>query len=116
MDDDALEDERTIELSSIQAIFPELAIDPSDPYTATLDLPVTPLKPLRIQFSQPTAENAPSQLLTPPTSESQDGAETVKVPTREGRAEIETHELDCLPPLKLRVHLHEGYPAKKPPK
>ena len=108
------EDERTIELSSIQAIFPELVLDPSDPYTATLELPVTPLTPVRIQFSQPSADAASTQLLTPPTSEdpSQDGKQQLEV---NGRDEIETHELEHLPSLKLGIQLHENYPAEEPP-
>ena len=112
--DDAAEDERTIELSSIQAIFPELVIDPSDPYTATLDLPVTPLKPVRLQFSQPSVNATPTQLPTPPNSEdpSQDAKEAADVA---GHNQVETHELEHLPSLTLTLHLPSRYPAEEPP-
>src|ERR1700754_3099869 len=117
MEDYASEDERTIELSSIAAIFPELVIDASDPYKATLDLPVTPLNPLRIQFSQPTADAAPAQQLTPPTSveRDQDEKQGVKVIGRNGEDQVETHELEHLPPLKLSIQLHDRYPAEEAP-
>ena len=119
MDDYASEDERTIELSSIEAIFPELAIDPSDPYTATLDLPVTPLKPVRLQFSQPSADSAPTQLLTPPTSVDQsqeNGKQPMNVAERNGQDQVETHQLEHLPSLKLTIKLPAKYPAEQPPK
>ena len=44
------DDERAVELSAIAAIFPELVIDEKDPYHATLDILVTPEKPLKIYF------------------------------------------------------------------
>ena len=118
MDDNASEDERTIELSSIQAIFPELAIDPSDPYTATLELPVTPVKPLRIQFSKAADDSAPAPLPTPPTSDGrgQEGKQPVGMPGKAAEDQTETHELEHLPPLKLSIHLHDRYPAEEPPK
>ena len=115
--DDAAQDERTIELSSIQAIFPELVIDPSDPYSATLDLPVTPLNPVRLQFSQPSVDAAPIQLPTPPNSEdpSQDAKHPVDVAGRNEGSQVETHELAHLPPLTLTLHLPERYPAEAAP-
>ena len=115
--DDAAEDERTIELSSIQAIFPELVIDPSDPYTATLDLPVTPLNPVRLHFSQPSVDATPIQLPTPPNSEdpSQDAKHPVDVVGRNEGSQVEAHELAHLPPLTLTLHLPENYPAEGAP-
>lgn len=44
-------DERAEELATVQSIYPELAIDPSSPYTATLDLLVAPTKPLPVTFT-----------------------------------------------------------------
>jgi E3 ubiquitin-protein ligase RNF14 len=49
MADDA--DERTEELDTLQSIYPELVLDPSQPYTATLDLLVAPTKPLPVTFT-----------------------------------------------------------------
>ncbi|KAF2128806.1 RWD-domain-containing protein [Dothidotthia symphoricarpi CBS 119687] len=50
MADFDLDDERAEELSTLQSIYPELVIDPSAPYTATLDLLVAPAKPLPVTF------------------------------------------------------------------
>ncbi|KAE8843846.1 hypothetical protein HRS9122_04949 [Pyrenophora teres f. teres] len=46
------EDERTEELTTLQSIYPELVIHDNgdDAYTATLELPVAPAKPLPITF------------------------------------------------------------------
>lgn len=118
MEDCASEDERTIELSSIAAIFPELVIDPSDPYKANLDLPVTPLKPLRIQFSHPSADAAATPQLTPPPSveQGQDEGKNVKVVRRNTEDQTEMHELEHLPSLKMSIELHGRYPAEEAPK
>src|SRR3954452_2854158 len=69
MEDDsgAADDERTIELSSIAAIFPELILDPKSPYDATLSIAVSPSPPLKIRFHQ-SAESGLPLLPTPPTS------------------------------------------------
>ncbi|KAF3049943.1 translation termination inhibitor protein itt1 [Didymella keratinophila] len=48
MDEDS--DERTEELDTLQSIYPELVIDPSNRYKATLDLLVAPTKPLPVTF------------------------------------------------------------------
>ena len=60
------DDERAIELAAVSAIYPEIVIDPKSPYAASLALPVTPLKPIKIRFQQSTDATAP-QLPTPPT-------------------------------------------------
>ncbi|KAF1923819.1 RWD-domain-containing protein [Didymella exigua CBS 183.55] len=44
-------DERTEELETLQSIYPELVIDPSNRYKATLDLLVAPTNPLPVTFS-----------------------------------------------------------------
>src|SRR5436305_3181313 len=69
MEDDsgAADDERTIELSSIAAIFPELILDPESPYDATLSIAVSPSPPLKIRFHQ-SAERGLPVLPTPPLS------------------------------------------------
>ncbi|KAI1615823.1 RING finger protein [Exophiala viscosa] len=115
MEDDpgAAEDERTIELSSIAAIYPELVVDPDDPYVATLELAVTPVKPLRICFKS-AETGAPPALLTPPTSLDQDEGHSPLKPQVQA-IQLDAHELSHLPPLSLKVTLPEGYPTEKPP-
>lgn len=49
MDDNA--DERTEELDTLQSIYPELVIDPSNRCTAMLDLLVAPTRPLPVTFT-----------------------------------------------------------------
>ncbi|KAK7549832.1 RING finger protein [Phyllosticta citricarpa] len=106
------QDEREEELSSITAIFPELAINPADPFTASIDLPVAPLSPLAIAF--PAHDGAPTGTLpTPPTSDNE-GSKHKGGSGRSGAREV--HRLSYLPPLKLQIALPEGYPAEKPPR
>ncbi|KAL6243651.1 hypothetical protein RBB50_009644 [Rhinocladiella similis] len=116
MEDDpgAADDERTIELSSIAAIFPELVIDPSNPYVATLELGVTPIQPLRILFKS-AETRAPPALLTPPTSSDQDEGDFPPKQPVSQQTPLDCHELSHLPPLSLRISLPEGYPEEKPP-
>lgn len=116
-DTDALEDERAVELLSIAAIFPELVIDPSDPFCATIDLPITPTKPLAILF----ADGAPpAGLPTPPTSnEASDVASArhgpdTNAPIRDDVG-LDVYYLSHLPPLTLQIRLPQGYPNEIPP-
>ncbi|KAI9890906.1 MAG: translation termination inhibitor protein itt1 [Vezdaea aestivalis] len=103
-------DERTEELETIKAIYPELEIAASDPYTATLEIPVAPAKPLAVFF--PPLADAALDLPTPPNSEKsilEDG---------DGRREIteaDVHVLAHLPPLLLTISLPSSYPADTPP-
>ncbi|KIW92838.1 uncharacterized protein Z519_06687 [Cladophialophora bantiana CBS 173.52] len=109
------EDERAIELSTIAAIYPELVVDDQDPYTATLDLAVTPVRPLRILF-QPSTDSAPPILPTPPTSPEQSQNDSgAKLALQQPVLPLDAHELSHLPPLSLRISLPVGYPATKPP-
>lgn len=111
---DAAEDERTIELSSIAAIYPELLVDPIDPHTATLDVPVTPEKPLKIWFRALVDGVPPAAFPTPPTSiEAEDDKANHKISL--SAAAVDVHELSHLPPLTIRITLPDGYPAEKPP-
>lgn len=101
------DDERVEELSSITAIYPELAIDAYNPFAASIHLPVTPSTPLTISFQ-------PAPLHSPPDSEGEDGKHTttsVALP-----ASTDGHKLDHLPPLQLHLLLPQGYPAELPPK
>lgn len=110
-DKESSEDERQEELSSIASIFPELVADPNDPYTATLELPVTPFDPLRI-FFKPAIEAAP---LTPPASTEQEQHDLNVDPRVPQHAQLDSHDLCHLPPLTLRITLPKGYPATKAP-
>ena len=110
---ESADDERAIELSSIAAIFPELVLSHSKPFTASLDLPVTPLEPLAVLFPALAGGAPPANILTPPTSVESDNDVSVKrdafLPARD------VHHLSHLPSLKLRVDLPDGYPFAKPP-
>ncbi|KEF63882.1 uncharacterized protein A1O9_01860 [Exophiala aquamarina CBS 119918] len=110
-DTDSTDDERREELSSIASIFPELVTDPDDSYTATLELPVTPIEPLRI-FFKPAADGA---LLTPPTSTEQDHDDLGVKPQVQKGLQLDSHDLSHLPPLTLRINIPGGYPATQPP-
>lgn len=110
-------DERAEELASIAAIYPELSIDSSNPYCATLEVPVAPVKPLKISFQSAT-EHTSIGLLTPPSSNghSSDASPPVETAAALVNAlKVETHELSYLPSLTLRIDLPEGYPHEKPP-
>lgn len=118
MDDFLPVDERSIELSSVAAIFPEIKIDPSSPFKASLDLSVIPSMPLQVSFEQ-QSDHLPD-IITPPTSvdasESGFSLETkpdVQIsPVDSNR---ETHVVSHLPPLNLEIELPEGYPSETPP-
>lgn len=96
------EDAREIELSSITAIYPEeLKLDGKEPYSFTIELPVSLSKPLVVRF--PAASEA-----VPPIP-SQDGTAT---PTA---TQVDSQELTNLPSLQIHISLPEGYPQDKPP-
>ncbi|CAD0044798.1 unnamed protein product [Aureobasidium pullulans] len=96
-------DEREEELSTLLAIYPELLLDPKNPFAASLELPINPSSPLALRFpsapppSPPDSENGLSKYspLTPHVDE--------------------THNVEHLPPLQLKLSLPEGYPAEKAP-
>ncbi|KAL8784126.1 MAG: hypothetical protein Q9195_009170 [Heterodermia aff. obscurata] len=134
MADDIAEsdDERATELATLAAIYPELVLDSSDPYSASIHIPVEPIEPLAILF--PTVVDGvdlQSGALTPPAS---DDVQNVGSAGKRGHAssqpEIsglelataiaqevaqEEHLLSHLPPLHLRISLPNGYPTTKPP-
>jgi E3 ubiquitin-protein ligase RNF14 len=97
------EDEREEELSTISAIYPELLLDPNDPFTASLHLPVHPSNPLTLRVSSAPPPSPPDSddghLKSLSLSNHLDG----------------THLVEHLPPLKLKLSLPETYPADKPP-
>lgn len=102
------EDDRSVELSSIVAIYPETTIDPESPFNAALELPVALPSPTQIAFEQPLDVGLPAAL-TPPTSVDGFKAELVQHTVRD------VHALSHLPPLTLELELPEGYPSEKPP-
>ena len=116
MEDDtgAEDDERTVELSTTAAIFPELFLDPGSPYRATLDLPVSPASPLRIRFQQ-LADSIPPILPTPPTSTEAGDDENIASEANAAIPTSEVYEIAHLPPLHLKIYLPEGYPSEKSP-
>ncbi|SMR46644.1 unnamed protein product [Zymoseptoria tritici ST99CH_1E4] len=94
------DDEREEELGSLAAIYPELVLDPSDAFTATLELPVAPTNPLLVRFA--------------PTSSTVNG----DAPTSYANAAayIE-HDISFLhmPSLTLHLTLPSNYPNGAPP-
>ena len=111
------DDDRSVELSSIAAIYPEIVIDPSSPYKAFLELPVAPSNPLHVCFEQKSDPSFPV-VLTPPTSV--DTSETGSAAKDDFRpstvdASKDVHLLSHLPPLNLEIELPEGYPSEQPP-
>lgn len=98
---DTTQDEREEELGSLTAIFPELVLDPSDAFSAILELPVAPSSPLLIRF-MPTVD--PSAVV-----------DSYALATVRSHVERDV-KLSHLPPLKLQVSLPAQYPADAPPK
>ncbi|KAL2871352.1 RBR-type E3 ubiquitin transferase [Aspergillus lucknowensis] len=113
------DDERSEEFSSIAAIYPEIKIDSSSSYRASLDIPVKPTTPLNVCFYQHPDVGLPA-VLTPPTS--LDASEVglgskAKLGDDQSTADPEkdVHVLSHLPPLILEIELPAGYPSHKPP-
>lgn len=116
MDDDtgSLEDERAVELSTIAAIFPELVFDTTDPFTASIDLPVTPAKPLAVRFPASAAGGVPKGIPTPPISEG--ASDDTSVHEESALVVQNVRHLSHLPLLTLQVTLPHDYPTTSPPK
>jgi E3 ubiquitin-protein ligase RNF14 len=106
-----MEDERSIELDCLTAIFPEIILDPKNPFSATIDLQVNPAKPVKVRF--PAA--ADGVWPTPPQSDTSSHLDGESARDTEGRSNVESHNLSYLPSLQLRITLPEGYPEEKPP-
>jgi E3 ubiquitin-protein ligase RNF14 len=104
MADEATEDEREEELSSISAIFPELVVDPTNHFAASLEIPVAPANSIKVRFPPPI--DGSINLLPPDTN---DGT-GLDIPPGE-----DTHALAYLPPIQLHLTLPDGYPNDKPP-
>lgn len=112
------EDDRAVELSSIEAIYPEINIDPASPFKASLDLPVTPASPLRVRFQQVSDGGPAAPILTPPKSlEASDADFDARMKDGLDLPDnvADVHSLSHLPPVTLEIELPEGYPSERPP-
>ncbi|KAK2816734.1 hypothetical protein FQN49_008039, partial [Arthroderma sp. PD_2] len=119
MDEDT-EDERSQELQSIAAIYPEIIVDPTSPYKASLIIPISPVNPIKAIFRRSNTEASTTCLPSPPPSaEPSDigmGRDEANGAAAEGEpVDNEVYHLSHLPPLNLGIHLPTGYPAEKPP-
>lgn len=94
------EDIREVELSTIAAIYPELQVNEDDPYTFSIELPVSLNEPVTVLF--PAATEG-----VPPVEPEQ--AQVPAAPV------VDSHMLSNLPALQACITLPEGYPEKKPP-
>ncbi|PWY72328.1 RING finger protein [Aspergillus heteromorphus CBS 117.55] len=111
------DDDRSVELSSIAAIYPEITIDPSSPFKASLSLLVKPSTPLRVCFQQQPETDFPA-VLTPPTSiDANDAGFPFKATEQDPAVGLnrDVHVLSHLPPLCLEIELPEGYPSDTAP-
>ena len=116
LDAASLEDERGVELSSIAAIFPELIIDSFDPFSASLELAVTPSHPLAVGFQSPSSAGAIKGRPIPRLSAEEQPALSKQVnPGLVRQTAEEAHHLSHLPTLSLKIELPEGYPTENPP-
>lgn len=108
-----LEDEADVELFSIQAIFPELELEPGTSRKATLELEVSPVRPVQVELlpmPDLDALNIGDERL-PPLQAGDVGT------LHANGAKFDTVQaaLTHLPPLRLHIELPEGYPEHKPP-
>ncbi|MCJ1341097.1 translation termination inhibitor protein itt1 [Bachmanniomyces sp. S44760] len=112
---DILDDQRIIELSTIAASFPELIIDPENPFVASLQLSVEPLKPLAVSFAPLAARGPPGNLATPPSSTRGGVGPNASEHYKSLESAEDVHHIAYLPSLHVRLDLLDGYPSKKPP-
>ncbi|RKF71511.1 E3 ubiquitin-protein ligase itt1 [Golovinomyces cichoracearum] len=90
-------DERQIELECLASIFPEIQIDPRDPFTARIELPVHPASSIDVRFfatSNRTHSTALEYIANP---------------------NVEPSKLSYLPSLNVCIRLPEGYPLDLSP-
>ena len=101
-------DERTIELSALEAIYPEILILPQTD-TAGNDIKVA----LQIQVEPLT----PLQIRTPLIAEKNGNldAPAIGTPTSNGLEFQDLHDLSFLPPLTVEFSLSPQYPLHAPP-
>jgi E3 ubiquitin-protein ligase RNF14 len=92
---DVESNDREEELEAIIAIYPELQIDPTDRFIATLDIPVQPSSKVKVTFNELDLS-------------------LLSLGNGEPRS-IDAHYLGYLPPVHIRIKLPEGYPSNHPP-
>ncbi|CAK7267095.1 hypothetical protein SEPCBS119000_002364 [Sporothrix epigloea] len=118
LDDDMDDgDIRAVELSTLQAIYPELVVHADSRYSFTLEVPVNPVRAVTVAFpaagmaenTQRTASHTAAALAAAETGLSND----INLP---GKCNIDTHELTFLPSLNVRITLPESYPEQMPPR
>jgi E3 ubiquitin-protein ligase RNF14 len=109
-----MEDERQVELDCISAIFPEIVLDPYDPFSVSIDLPVHPRNPVKVYFPASADGAIQTPLPTPPRSAAS-GDEDRQIVVDHAN-NVESHNLSYLPSLQLRIILPKGYPAVCAPK
>ncbi|KAK3299312.1 RWD domain-containing protein [Chaetomium fimeti] len=107
-DDDDFDNPRDVELSSLSAIYPEIQqLDPDDPYTVALDLPVNPSKAVTVFFPAAADDGLP-----PGANGVQNGHVAAAMGQQGG---IDSHELAHLPSVHLEITLGPQYPAEQAP-
>ena len=111
------EDERTVELTSIAAIYPELLVDVagSDPFSATISIEVEPLEPLSIRFLSADGVPPVGPLTLPHSTIEEISQLDIGADGDSTLSNENTSRLSHLPALNLQISLPQGYPAEKPP-
>ncbi|KAH7360089.1 RWD domain-containing protein [Rhexocercosporidium sp. MPI-PUGE-AT-0058] len=103
-----MDDERQEELDCIAAIFPEILVDPENPFSVSMEIPVHPTSPVKVLFPASSDGLIP----TPPLSVHSDQEDHLApVPANA----VESQNLSYLPSLQLRITLPDEYPEKNAP-
>lgn len=108
--DPAPEDERKIELLSITAIYPEAVINRDQRISVSIELPVSPVKPIAVSFVTSDKDTAAPGLATPPISDGEESGRPSRAPLAS-----DVQHLAHLPPLTLQITLPDGYPETTAP-
>ncbi|KOS19233.1 E3 ubiquitin-protein ligase itt1 [Escovopsis weberi] len=106
------EDARTVELETLEAIFPELRRLEPRGFSFELELPVAPAAPVTVLFPAATAnpQVAPVSAAAVVAGAAAAAAAAAAAPAAEDSLQV-TH----LPPLSCRIVLPDGYPAERAP-
>ncbi|KAH8887415.1 RWD-domain-containing protein [Thozetella sp. PMI_491] len=109
--EDLDDDPRHTELSSLEAIYPEIQrVNEDDPYTIALELPVNPTKAVVVFFPATADAAAPAVRVDAGPNGPEAAAEGVA-----NAAQVDSHELAYLPSVHLEISLGAAYPAEQPP-
>ncbi|KAL9084366.1 MAG: hypothetical protein Q9159_005274 [Coniocarpon cinnabarinum] len=107
------DDEAAEELSSIQAIFPELVQDSANPRHACLDLEVCPSTPIEITFKSTFDLDSVKSITI--HDQAQDTHDEGNEPHDNGTEIAQPHKFTHLPALHVDIELPPGYPEGAPP-